>query len=74
MMGRALLLLACLLLAVPGLFIGAKGFAVLRRRSTVIQGKTVTGARAIGAGLILVGWAVGMMAVAAVVFVAELGR
>jgi hypothetical protein len=71
---RALLLLACVLLVVPGLFIGAKGFAALRRRSAVVQGRTVTGARAIGAGLILVGWAAGMLLFAALVFAAQLRR
>ena len=73
-MARALLLLACFLLAVPALFIGAKGFAAIRRRSTVVQGRTVTGARAIGAGLILVGWAAGMLVFAALVFAAQLRR
>jgi hypothetical protein len=71
---RALLLLACALLAVPGLFIGAKGFGAIRRRSTVVQGRTVTGARAIGAGLVLVGWAAGMLLFAVLVFAAQLRR
>jgi hypothetical protein len=71
---RALLLLACLLLAVPALFIGAKGFAAISRRSAVVQGRTVTGARAIGAGLILLGWAAGMVVFAALVFAAQLRR
>ena len=69
-MARALLLLACVLLAVPGLFVGAKGLAAIRRRSAVIQGRTVTGGRAIAAGLVLVGWAAGMIAFAALVLVA----
>lgn len=69
-MARALLVLACVLLAVPGLFVGAKGLAVVRRRSAVIQGRTVTGARAIGAGLVLVGWAAGMIAFAVLILVA----
>lgn len=71
---RALLLLACALLAVPALFIGAKGVAAIRRRSAVVQGRTVTGARAIGAGLVLVGWAAGMLVFAALVFAAQLRR
>jgi hypothetical protein len=71
---RALLLLACVLLAAPALFIGAKGLAAIRRRSTVVQGRVVTGGRAIGAGLILVGWAAGMLVFAALVFVAQLRR
>lgn len=73
-MARALLLLACVLLAVPALFVGAKGIAVLRRRAAVIQGRTVTGAKAAGAGLVLVGWAVGMLLFAVIVLVAQLGR
>jgi hypothetical protein len=71
---RALLLLACVLLAAPALFIGAKGLAAIRRRSTVVQGRVVTGGRAIGAGLILVGWAAGMLLFAALVFAAQLRR
>jgi hypothetical protein len=67
---RALLLLAAVLLAVPGLFVGAKGLAAIRRRSAVIQGRTVTGGRAVAAGLVLVGWAAGMLAFAALVLVA----
>jgi hypothetical protein len=70
-MARFLLLLACFLLAVPGLFIGAKGLATMRRRSAVIQGKTVTGVKAIGAGVILVGWAVGMIAFAVLIIAAQ---
>lgn len=73
-MARALLLLACLLLAVPGLFVGAKGLAVLRRRTAVIQGRTVRGGRAIGAGLVLLGWAAGMLLLAALVLAAQLRR
>lgn len=70
-MARALLLLAAVLLAVPGLFVGAKGLAALRRRSAVIQGRTVTGGRAIAAGLVLVGWAVGMLAFSVLVLLAQ---
>jgi hypothetical protein len=68
---RALLLLACALLAVPGVFVGAKGLAAIRRRSTVVSGRTVTGARAVGAGLVLLGWAAGMIAFAALVLIAQ---
>jgi hypothetical protein len=71
---RALLLLACLLLVVPGVFIGAKGLATLRRGSAVVQGRTVTGAKAVGAGLILLGWAAGMILFAALVALAQLRR
>ncbi len=70
MVAKALLVLACVLLAVPGLFVGAKGLAAIRRRSTVVQGRTVTGAKAIGAGLVLVGWAAGMIGFAALVLAA----
>lgn len=73
-MARVLLLLACALLSIPGVFIAAKGVAAIRRRSAVVQGRTVTGARAIGAGLILVGWAAGMLVFAALVFAAQLRR
>jgi hypothetical protein len=71
---RALLLLACVLLAVPGLFVGAKGLAAIRRRSAVVQGRTVTGARAIGAGLVLVGWAAAMITFAVLVIIAQARR
>lgn len=73
-MARALLLLACLLLAVPALFVGAKGLAAIRRRSAVVQGRTVTGAKALGAGLVLVGWAAGMLLFAFLVLAAQLRR
>jgi hypothetical protein len=68
---RALLLLACVLLLVPGLFVGAKGLATIRRRSAVIQGRTVSGGRAIAAGLVLVGWAAGMIGFAVLVLLAQ---
>ncbi len=70
-LARALLLLACGLLAVPGLFIAAKGLSAIRKRSAVVQGRTVTGARAIGAGLVLLGWAAGMIGFAVLVLVAQ---
>jgi hypothetical protein len=71
---RALLLLACLLLVVPGIFIGAKGLAAIRRGSAVVQGRTVTGAKAVGAGLILLGWAAGMILFAVLVAAVQLRR
>ncbi len=74
MLARALVLLAALLLAVPAVFIGAKGLGVIRRRSAVVQGRTVVGARAVGAGLVLLGWAAGMLAFAALVLAAQLRR
>ncbi|HEY6006137.1 MAG TPA: hypothetical protein VIV57_24870 [Anaeromyxobacter sp.] len=70
-MARALLLLACALLAVPALFVGAKGLAAIRRRSAVIQGRTVVGPRAVAAGLVLLGWAAGMLGFAALVLVSS---
>jgi hypothetical protein len=63
-MARALLLLAAALLAVPGVFVGAKGLAAIRTRSSVVQGRTVAGTKAIGAGLLLLGWAAGTIALA----------
>lgn len=70
-MARALVLLAAGLLAVPGLFVLAKGVATVRRRSAVIQGKTVTGLAAVGAGVILVAWGVGMIGFSALVIAAQ---
>jgi hypothetical protein len=74
MVARSLLLLACALLAVPAIFVGARGLAAIRRRSAVIQGRTVVGGRAVAAGLVLLGWAAGMLAFAVLVFVAQLRR
>lgn len=74
MVARALLLVACVLLAAPALFVGAKGLAAIRRRSAVIQGRTVLGAKAVGAGLVLVGWAAGMILFAVLVLAAQLRR
>lgn len=69
-MARALLLLAVALLAVPGLFVAAKGLAAIRRRSAVIQGRPVKGAKAVAAGLVLLGWALGMLGFAVLVLLA----
>ncbi len=74
MIAKALLVLACVLLAVPALFVGAKGLAAIRRRTAVVQGRTITGARAVGAGLVLVGWAAGMVAFALLVLASMAGR
>jgi hypothetical protein len=74
MVARALLLLACALLAVPAVFVGARGILAMRRRTAVIQGRTVVGGKAIAAGLVLVGWAVGMLGFAALVFAAQMRR
>ncbi len=70
-MARALLLVACALLAVPGVFVALKGLAAIRRRSAVVQGRTVTGARAVAAGLVLLGWAAGMIGFAVLVLIAQ---
>ncbi len=71
---RALVLLAAALLAFPGLFVTVKGLATLRRRSAVVQGRTVTGVRAVGAGLILVAWGLGMLGFSVLVLLAKRPR
>jgi hypothetical protein len=71
---RALVLFAAALLAVPGLWVTVKGLATLRRRSAVVQGKTVTGLRAVGAGLILVAWGLGMLGFSVLVILAKRPR
>jgi hypothetical protein len=71
---RALVLLAAALLALPGLWVTVKGLATLRRGSAVVQGRTVTGARALGAGLILVAWGVGMLGFSVLVILAKRPR
>lgn len=73
-MARALVILACMLLVVPGLFVAAKGLYAIRRRQALVQGRTVTGAQAIFAGLILLGWAAGMLGFAALVLAKQLSR
>jgi len=73
-LARALVLLAAGLLAVPGLFVLAKGLAAIRRRTALVQGKTVTGARAILAGLVLLSWGAGMIGFAVLVLVAQSRR
>ena len=71
---RALLLAAAALLALPGLFVVAKGLATLRRGRAVVQGRTVTGRRAVGAGLILVLWGLGMLVFSVLVVAAKRPR
>jgi hypothetical protein len=71
---RALVLLAAALLALPGLWVTVKGLATLQRRRAVVQGKTVTGARALGAGLILVAWGLGMLGFSVLVILAKRPR
>ena len=68
---RGLVLLAAALLVVPGLWVVAKGLAAIRRRNVLVQGKTVTGLRAMLAGLVLLGWGVGMIGFAVLVLVAQ---
>ena len=68
---RALVLLAAALLAVPGLFVTVKGLATIRRRNAVVQGRTVTGARAVGAGAVLIAWGLGMLGFAVLVILAK---
>ncbi|HSD22579.1 MAG TPA: hypothetical protein VLC54_21185 [Anaeromyxobacter sp.] len=65
-MARALLVLAAVLLAVPGAFIIAKGIAALRRRRIYVQGRDVEGARARTAGAMLVVYGLAMVAIGAV--------
>jgi hypothetical protein len=50
-MARALLAFAALMLAVPGLFIVAKGVATLRRGAVYVQGRWEPGRRAAVAGV-----------------------
>ena len=71
---RALVLLAAALLAVPGLWVTMKGLATIARGSAVVQGKTVTGARALGAGVMLVAWGVGMLGFSVLVILAKRPR
>jgi hypothetical protein len=73
-LARALVLLAAALLGIPGLFVAAKGLAAIRRRSAVVQGRTVLGARAVLAGFVLLLWAAAMMGFATVVLAAQWRR
>lgn len=73
-MARALVLLAALLLAVPGLFVGAKGIAAVRRRTIVVQGRPVEGRPARVAGAVLVAYGAAMVGIAAVLVFALLAR
>jgi hypothetical protein len=73
-MARALLVLAALLLAVPGAFICAKGLGAVRRGSLVVQGRPVEGGPARVAGWILVAYGGAMVAIGAVLVAAVLLR
>jgi hypothetical protein len=66
-MKRALVIFTAALLAVPGLWVFAKGIFAVARRRAVVQGRPVTGAPAIVAGLILLGWAALMLGFSALV-------
>ena len=70
-LARALVLLAAALLGIPGLFVAVKGLAAIRRRSVLVQGRTVTGARAVLAGLVLISWGAGMVGFSALVILAN---
>jgi hypothetical protein len=71
---RALVLLAAALLALPGIWVTVKGLATLRRGSAVVQGRTVTGVRALGAGVVLVAWGLGMLGFSVLVILAKRPR
>jgi len=71
---RALVILSCFLLAVPGLFILAKGLFAIRRRQALVQGRVVTGSQAVFAGFILLGWALFMLGFAALILGRQLMR
>ena len=66
-MKSALVLLAALLLVVPAVFVAAKGAFAIQRRRALVQGRIVTGGQAVFAGLILLGWALGMLGFAALI-------
>ena len=66
-MARALVLLAAALLAIPGLFILAKGIFALRNRRALVQGREVTGGQAVFAAFVLLGWAAFMLGFAGLV-------
>jgi hypothetical protein len=58
---RSLLAFAALMLAVPGLFILAKGAATIRRRAVYVQGRWVPGRRAAVAGVGLLAYGLLML-------------
>ncbi len=69
-MARAMLLLAALLLAVPGAFISAKGVRAVRDRALVVQGRPIEGAPARVAGWVLVAYGAAMVAIGALLLLA----
>jgi hypothetical protein len=69
-MARAMLLLAALLLAVPGSVVSAKGLRAVRDRSIVVQGRLVEGAPARVAGSVLVAYGAAMMLIGAALLLA----
>lgn len=71
---RGLVLLAAGLLAFPGLWVTVKGLATIARRHAVVQGKAVTGARAVAAGVMLLAWGIGMLGFSVLVILAKRPR
>jgi hypothetical protein len=65
-MATALVLLAALLLGLPGAFVCARGVAAVRRRRILVQGRFVEGAAARAAGTMLALYGGVMLALAAV--------
>jgi hypothetical protein len=73
MLGSALLLLAALLLAVPGAFIGARGLSGLRRGVVIVRGGEVRGGRARAVAVALLGYGAAMIATAALIVARVVG-
>jgi hypothetical protein len=73
-MARSLVYLAALMLALPGLFVAAKGIAAMRRRTIVVQGRPIEGRPARAAGFVLALYGAAMVGVAAVLVAALLAR
>jgi hypothetical protein len=74
MLGSALLLVAALLLAVPGAFIGARGVSGLRRGTVIVRGGEVRGGRARVVAVALLGYGAVMIALAVAVAARAVGR
>jgi hypothetical protein len=72
-MATMLLLLAALLLAVPGAFIAARGLSGLRRGFVIMRGREVGGGRGRFVALALLGYGIAMMAIAATLVLAAMG-
>ena len=67
-MGSAFLVLAVVLLAVPGFFVAAKGYSALRRGEVLMNGRRLEGSRARSTGVLLLVY--GSLALAAAVVLA----